>query len=96
MKTALDLPDDLVREVKMHAVRSGRKLNSAIADLLRVGLDASAASCSSAPIARDPLTALPVVVCSHPAAPGAEMTPERVARVLVRQEAEWRHDAGRQ
>lgn len=94
MKTALDLPDDLVREVKIYAVRSGKKLKTAVADLLRRGLDVSAASCSSAKIARDSLTELPVVVCAHPAAPDTEMTPERVAQILVRQEAEWQHDAG--
>ena len=38
MKTTLDLPDDLVREVKIRAVRENRKLKDAIADLLRLGL----------------------------------------------------------
>ena len=38
MKTTLDLPDELMREVKIRAVKENRKLKDAIADLLRRGL----------------------------------------------------------
>jgi plasmid stability protein len=38
MKTTLDLPDGLVREIKLRAVREGRKLKDVIADLLRAAL----------------------------------------------------------
>lgn len=38
MKTTLDLPDDLVRAVKIRAVEENRKLKDVIADLLRRGL----------------------------------------------------------
>ena len=38
MKTTLELPDDLVREIKLRAVHEGRKLKDVIADLLRTGL----------------------------------------------------------
>jgi hypothetical protein len=31
---------------------------------------------------------LPLVVCAHEARPGEEMTPERVAQVLLEEEAE--------
>jgi hypothetical protein len=41
MKTTLDLPDDLVKEVKLRAVHEGAKLKDAVADLLRKGLAAS-------------------------------------------------------
>jgi hypothetical protein len=40
MKTTLDLPDDLVKEVKLRAIHEGRKLKDAVADLLRKGLAA--------------------------------------------------------
>jgi plasmid stability protein len=40
MKTTLDLPDDLVKEVKLRAVHEGRKLKDEMADLLRKGLAA--------------------------------------------------------
>jgi len=41
MKTTLDLPDDLVKEVKLRAVLEGKKLKDAVADLLRKGLAAT-------------------------------------------------------
>ena len=41
MKTTLDLPDALVKEVKVRAVQEGRKLKDAVAELLRRGLAAS-------------------------------------------------------
>jgi plasmid stability protein len=40
MKTTLDLPDDLMREVKIRAVHEHKKLKDAIAELLRKGLAA--------------------------------------------------------
>ena len=41
MKTTLDLPDDLVKEVKLCAIHEGKKLKNAVADLLRKGLAAA-------------------------------------------------------
>jgi plasmid stability protein len=38
MKTTLDLPDDLVKQIKLRAVNDGMKLKDAMADLLRKGL----------------------------------------------------------
>jgi hypothetical protein len=38
MKTTLELPDALIREIKLRAVREGRKLKDVIADLLRLAL----------------------------------------------------------
>lgn len=38
VKTTLDLPNDLVREVKLRAVNEGMKLKDVISDLLRKGL----------------------------------------------------------
>ncbi len=43
MKTTVELPDDLVTEIKLLAVQEGKKLKDAVADLLRQGLGASAA-----------------------------------------------------
>ncbi|MGH9322568.1 MAG: antitoxin [Vicinamibacteria bacterium] len=83
MKTTLDLPDDLMRAIKMRAVKDNRKLKDAIADLLKRGL------------AREPTPAkvrhrvrLPLVRCAHEARPGEEMTAERVAEVLLDEEAD--------
>ncbi len=38
MKTTLDLPDELVREVKLRAVMQGRTVKDLVAELLREGL----------------------------------------------------------
>ena len=97
MKTTIDLPDALVQQVKLRAVRRGQKLKDAVAELLRKGLAAAEAE-SNAPTAvvtTDKETGLPVIECKHAARAGAAMTPKRVAEVLLAQEAEWYHDAGR-
>ncbi|MDD5029357.1 MAG: hypothetical protein PHH58_07640 [Rhodoferax sp.] len=38
MKTTLDLPDELVRQMKLRAVTQGRTLRDLVADFLRQGL----------------------------------------------------------
>ena len=40
MKTTLDLPDDLMREVKIRAVHEQKKLKDAIAEFIRRGMAA--------------------------------------------------------
>ena len=42
MKTTIDLPNDLVREIKIRAVNEGRKLKEVVTDLLRFGLEQGA------------------------------------------------------
>ena len=41
MKTTLDLPDALMREVKIRAVHERKKLKDAIAEFIRKGMAAS-------------------------------------------------------
>ena len=48
MKATFDLPPELIREMKLRAVREGRKLRDLAADLLRRGL-ASPSSPQAAP-----------------------------------------------
>jgi plasmid stability protein len=99
MKTTLDLPDALVKQVKIRAVREGRKLKDAVADLLRKGLASPQSpptpTLKSPRIITDPETGLPLIVCKQAAAPDEEMTPQRVADILLAQEVEWHHAAGR-
>ena len=89
MKTTLDLPEDLMREIKIRAVKENRKLKDAIADLLRRGLvqrrEARSSLCNK--------VKLPLVHCAHGAEPGQEMTPERVARILLEEESKTRRGA---
>lgn len=79
VKTTVELPDDLVREVKVRAAREGRRLKEVMADVVRRGL--------ADPPARERTISsrvrLPLVQCSHPASPDEEMTPERAAQILL-------------
>jgi hypothetical protein len=89
MKTTLNLPDDLMRAVKLRTVEEDRTLTETIADLLRRSL---AQEPSAAPTIRNRVQ-LPLVRGAHRARPDEEMTPERVAQILIDQEAEWARDA---
>jgi hypothetical protein len=89
MKTTLELPDDLVRAVKILAVEEDRKLKDLIADLLRRGL----AQKRGVPAAAPRRLKLPLVECAHEALPAEEMTPERVADVLLEEEAGAQRDS---
>ncbi|HYO12520.1 MAG TPA: antitoxin [Thermoanaerobaculia bacterium] len=89
MKTTLELPDDLVRAVKIRAVEENKKLKDTIADLLRRGLAQEPGL--KAKVHRR--LKLPLVECAHEARPGDEMTPERVAEVLLDEEAGPHRDA---
>jgi hypothetical protein len=98
MKTTLDLPDALVKQVKLRALHKGQKLKDAVADLLRRGLLASSTQNGvedEAVITTDKETGLPLVKCRRPARPGQEITPERAAEILLEQEVEWHNAANR-
>ena len=95
MKTTLDLPDALVKQVKLRALQDGRKLKDAVADLLRRGLAADPAPAAAPVVARDKKTGLPLIECKQAAPLQDELTPERVAEILLTQEAGWHHAAGR-
>lgn len=80
MKTTVDLPAELVRAIKIRAIEENRKLKEMVAELLRRGL-AEGASVEQGTVRRR--VTLPLVQTTHPAKPDQEMTPERVAAVLV-------------
>lgn len=97
MKMTLDLPEALLKQVRLRAVREGRKLKDLVAEMLRTGLAARIKEpTTKAPvITKDKKTGLPLIKCKHPASPGEELTPERVADILLAQEVVWHHDAAR-
>ena len=70
MKTTLDLPADLVRRLKLRAIRDQRKLKDVAAEMLRKGLAAqpNRPSEKSAAIVKDKKTGLPLILCRRPAA----------------------------
>ncbi|GMR22049.1 MAG: antitoxin VapB41 [Acidobacteriota bacterium] len=79
MKTTLDLPDELMRAIKIRAVEEDRKLKDEIADLLRRGLNQELIK----PTTVRNRVKLPIIPCAHEARPDEEMTPERVAELLL-------------
>jgi hypothetical protein len=63
MKTTLDLPDPLMRRVKIRAASEGRKLKEVIADLLEKGMDTPSAEVlreGELPYVIDPMTGMAV------------------------------------
>lgn len=97
MKTTLDLPDGLVKQVKLRALHDGQKLKDAVAQLLRKGLAAAReteTASQEAPIRKDKRTGLPVIRCKKAAASGEEVTAQRAAAILLTQEVEDHHAAG--
>ena len=75
MKTTLDLPDELIREVKLRAVIQGRTLKDVVADFLRQGLGLAAPQPAKPLPASSMVTmgqsGLPTIRC-QPHAPAAQ------------------------
>jgi hypothetical protein len=92
MKTTLDLPDELMRQIKIRAVNENRKLKDAIADLLRRGLSQKSARSTTVRHRVE----LPLVECVHEARSDEEMIPERVAKVLLEEESGSKRGSVRQ
>lgn len=82
MKITLDLPEALMREVKILATRKGRKLKDLIADLLRRGLETPAESNKKARARTitHPEFGIPIIQ-SPPDAPVTRMTVEELLRL---------------
>ena len=98
MKTTLDLPEALVRQIESRAEHKGQELREAVTELLWKALAASAETPNSLPrpvVKTDPAMGLPSIVCAHAALPAEEMTPARLADLLLNQEITWQHEAGR-
>ena len=93
MMTTLDLPESLVEEVKVQALRQGEELAEAFAGLVRKGLQLS----HSPPPKLEPslvttsALGFPIIAGGHPASASEELTPRRVAELLLSQEV-FRHD----
>ena len=66
MKTTIDLPEDLVREMKFRAVREGRKLRDVAEEVFRRGLAAPAISRGSGGRHRVSLPIIPTPAGAKP------------------------------
>jgi hypothetical protein len=69
MKTIIDLPNDMVREIKIRAVSEGRKLKKVVTDLRRFGMEQGV---SLLPAPKKGKVVLPLFQCS-PNAPTSRM-----------------------
>lgn len=88
MKTTLELPDTLVREIEKKAVLEGRTFKNILIALLRAGIALEASQ--SPPRASPRRRPRAAVVKRRPAGAGwHELTPERVADILHAQDALW-------
>jgi plasmid stability protein len=92
VKTTLDIPDDLLRAMKMRAVQEGRKFKDVATEVFRRGLAQPKVAANSGGGQR---VKLPLIQCRHQAASQAKLTPDQVADVLLKQELEWSHEATR-
>jgi hypothetical protein len=92
VKTTLDIPDDLLRIMKMRAVQEGRKFKDVATEVFRRGLAQPAMAINSGGGQR---VKLPLIQCRHAAASQAKLTPDQVADVLLKQELEWSREATR-
>jgi len=84
MKTTLELPDELMREVKMRAVEEDQKLRDMVAELLRIGLANRSLGAETSRVG----SIFPIFSGGHPALPENEMTPDRVAEILLEDEVD--------
>ncbi|MEK6231019.1 MAG: hypothetical protein N2A42_04150 [Luteolibacter sp.] len=80
MKTTLDLPEELVREMKVRAAREGRKLREVATEVIQRGL--------SAPTPTKEVAAkrikFPILRCEGPAT--RQFTPEELDEILFQPE----------
>ena len=90
VKTTIDIPDDLLRSMKMRAVQEGRKFKDVAVEIFRRGLAQPKVAANS--VVRQRVKLL-LIQCRHPAASKATLTPDQVADVLLKQEVEWSHEA---
>jgi plasmid stability protein len=79
MKTTVELPDDLIRAIKVRAAEEGRSVKDLLTELLRAALGRPPAKGKVRMLERDQM---PIVKGGRKAKPSEEMTPERVARIL--------------
>lgn len=79
MKPTLELPEDLLRQIKVRAAEEGRTMTDLLTELLRRALGPAKPKKKKRIL---DLKDLPIRKGGKPATPGKEMTPERVAEIL--------------
>jgi hypothetical protein len=97
MKTTLDLPEPLFEEVRRRASRDGEELGETLIGLVKKGLEITVAD----PLKLEPAVVttsalgFPLIAGGRPAKASDELTPERVAEILLNHEVVWHNEAAR-
>tara|TARA_R110002049_G_scaffold228741_1_gene400918 strand:- start:35 stop:316 length:282 start_codon:yes stop_codon:yes gene_type:complete len=88
VKTTIDLPSDLVQQLKLHAVHEGRKMKDIVATFIAEGLAAKAAAATP----QKGSIELPLFPCG-PDAPAQHMTIDEILAaeqaILTQQDVEY-------
>ena len=87
MKTTLDIPEELVREMKIRAAKEGRKLREIATEVIRAGLSTEK---SVTPETEPHKVKLPMLTGGKAI---RQFTPEEIDEILLQQEIEWHHEA---
>ncbi|WP_203336953.1 hypothetical protein [Nocardioides limicola] len=85
MKTTLELPDDLIVEIKVRAAQERRSMKDVVTELLRSAMHGAPDYVWPEHEVR---VSFPLVLTGEATA-GAELTPQRASEILTAQEAEW-------
>lgn len=81
MKTTLELPDDLMVDIKVRAAREQRSMKELVTEILLRGVERASEDA-------DVHVSFPLVLTGE-ASPETEVTPRRAAEILGEQEADW-------
>ena len=92
MKITIDLPEDLVKQVKLKAAHDCRRLDDTMADVIREGQSVYGSGVGlRARIVRSATTGLPVIMPAT--APRSHLSSDDIAEILLNQETAWHDDA---
>jgi hypothetical protein len=97
MKTTLELPESLVEEVRVRASREGQELEETLVGLVKKGLEVTglpSPRLEPSVVTRSSL-GFPLIAGGRPAKASEELTPKRVADLLLAQEVTWHDEAAR-
>jgi plasmid stability protein len=81
VKTTLDLPDDLMREMKIRAASQGRKLKDVLAETIRLGLFPETPREETKPTITSHPALGHLLVTGRPNAPASAMTIEELLQL---------------
>jgi hypothetical protein len=87
MKTTLDLPEELVREMKIRAASQGRKLRDVATEVIKRGLNSGKPVKPETEFRR---VKLPMLAGGKAV---RQFTPAEIDEILLQQEVEWHHEA---